>query len=198
MTSHRFGFPAILLVLAASCGRDSSRGEVVAPDAAGDAVAVASGSASLASGAGGHAIAIKDDCDPDDLTWNSIGGCALSRGFVSLAEFDAELNSSLGPTAVIGHPSWRNDPSFTVIGKGQSLQVRNAGGRVHTFTEVVEFGGGKVPPLSKGLAPAPACATSIDIAPGSHARVSGLEAGNHRFQCCIHPWMRAIVEVTPR
>jgi hypothetical protein len=25
--------------------------------------------------------------------------------------------------------------------------------------------------------------------------VSGLTVGNHRFQCCNHPWMRAIIKV---
>lgn len=199
MTSYRMGLTAMLLTLAVACDRDTTR-EVVAPDAAGDVVAAASGGASLASGAGSHAIAIKDDCDPDDLSWNAVGGCALHRGFVTLAEFNAELNSTLGPTAVIGHPSWRNDPSYTVISEGQSLRVRNAGGRAHTFTKVAQFGGGKVPnpALNKGLAPAPECPSSIDIAPGGHASVSGLETGSHRFQCCIHPWMRALVEVAPR
>jgi hypothetical protein len=27
--------------------------------------------------------------------------------------------------------------------------------------------------------------------------VADLAPGNHRFQCCIHPWMRAIVKVKP-
>jgi hypothetical protein len=26
-------------------------------------------------------------------------------------------------------------------------------------------------------------------------QLKGLSAGNHKFQCCIHPWMRAIVKV---
>jgi len=25
--------------------------------------------------------------------------------------------------------------------------------------------------------------------------VSGLAEGNHHFQCCIHPWMRAVIKV---
>ena len=28
--------------------------------------------------------------------------------------------------------------------------------------------------------------------------LSGLGVGNHRFMCCIHPWMRAMVKVKPR
>ena len=27
--------------------------------------------------------------------------------------------------------------------------------------------------------------------------VDNLTPGNHKFQCCIHPWMRAIVKVKP-
>jgi hypothetical protein len=35
----------------------------------------------------------------------------------------------------------------------------------------------------------------INLPPGAGAKLSGLTAGNHKFQCCIHPWMRAIVKV---
>ncbi len=75
------------------------------------------------------------------------------------------------------------------------MRVRNAGGRPHTFTEVANFGGGKVPDLNEGLEVAPECPGSVDIAPGDSIKVSGLSVGNHRFQCCIHPWMRALIKV---
>ena len=42
---------------------------------------------------------------------------------------------------------------------------------------------------------APECLVSTDIAPGGKAEVSGLAEGNHHFQCCVHPWMRAIIKV---
>jgi hypothetical protein len=42
---------------------------------------------------------------------------------------------------------------------------------------------------------APECATATNIPAGTGVKLSGLSAGNHRFQCCIHPWMRAIVKV---
>jgi len=76
--------------------------------------------------------------------------------------------------------------------------VRNRGGRIHTFTEVANFGGGKVPPLNKGLATAPECLVSTDIAAGGKAEVGTLAEGNHHFQCCIHPWMRAVIKVSGR
>jgi plastocyanin len=143
-------------------------------------------------------IAMLDNCDPSDLTWNEVGGCALRRGTVSTAEFDAELDSPLA-AAVVGHQSWRNEPSYLSLREGKTVRVVNRGGRPHTFTEVANFGGGKipVPPLNEGLVTAPECPGSIDIAPGDKTTISGLTAGTHRFMCCIHPWMRANIEVSP-
>ena len=141
-------------------------------------------------------IAIRDDCDPRDPGWAPTGGCLLRRGDVTFAEFNAEMNSTLA-ASVVGHQAWRNDPSYGEIQEGKSIRVRNEGGRVHTFTEVAMFGGGKVPSLAlnKGLVTAPECPTSIDIPPGGGTEITGLAVGNHRFQCCIHPWMRALIKV---
>jgi len=33
------------------------------------------------------------------------------------------------------------------------------------------------------------------ILQGSTIQINNLPKGNHRFQCCIHPWMRMQVEV---
>jgi plastocyanin len=144
-------------------------------------------------------IAIRDDCDPRDPGWAPTGGCALEKGDVSFAEFGVELQSTLAPTSVIGHQGWRNDPPYLKIREGESVRVRNSGGRTHTFTEVANFGAGRVPNpgLNKGLLPAPECPTSKDLPPGTGVTLRGLTEGNHRFQCCIHPWMRAIVKVKP-
>jgi len=87
------------------------------------------------------------------------------------------------------------DPAFSEARAGKSLVVTNDGGRTHTFTEVANFGGGKVPPLSDGLTPAPECAASVNIAPGERVVLQGLTEGDHLYQCCIHPWMRALVKV---
>jgi len=145
----------------------------------------------------GRQIAIRDDCDPRDPAWNAVGGCALKRGDVSFGEFFDELDSPLAPTSVVGHQSWRNDPSYLKVRAGKSVRVRNEGGRPHTFTKVAEFGGGKVPApaLNKGLVTAPECPGSVNIPAGGRTTVSGLAVGNHRFQCCIHPFMRALVKV---
>ncbi len=142
----------------------------------------------------GDEIAIVDDCDPRDPTWAPTGGCTLEKGDVTRDEFNALLLSPLS-SATVGHPAWRNQPSYLKIELNETLEVTNKGGRGHTFTEVAAFGGGRIPPLNRGLAPAPECATAKDLTPGSQLLVSGLSAGNHRFQCCIHPWMRALVKV---
>jgi plastocyanin len=149
-------------------------------------------------GDGRKHIAMRDDCDPKDPAWAAVGGCDLKRGDVSFQEFLGELDSPLA-LAVIGHQAWRNDPSYLKIRAGQTVRVKNEGGRVHTFTKVAAFGGGKVPnpALNEGLVTAPECPGSIDIAPGESTNVSGLAAGNHRFMCCIHPWMRALIKVKP-
>jgi plastocyanin len=144
-------------------------------------------------------VVIRDDCDPNDPGWAPTGGCLRKEGDVSLAEFQAELSSPLAPTSVIGHQAWRNDPAYLEIEVGDTVMVRNRGGRVHTFTPVANFGGGKIPnpALNKGLVTAPECLVSTDIAPGGKADLSGLAEGNHHFQCCIHPWMRALIKVKP-
>jgi plastocyanin len=139
-------------------------------------------------------IAMRDDCDPDDPAWTPTGGCTLRGGDVDLAEFNGELVSPLS-LSTIGHQAWRNDPSYLKIETGESVRVSNRGGRVHTFTEVANFGGGRVPPLNVGLAPAPECATAVNVPPGQRIELKQLAPGNHRFQCCIHPWMRALVKV---
>jgi len=142
-------------------------------------------------------IAIRDDCDPRDPNWASVGGCTLEEGDLTLAEFNAFLLSPLSQ-AVIGHPAWRFEPAYLKIESDEAVRVRNEGGRLHTFTEVANFGGGRVPPLSTGLTRAPECINPPDpndVPPGAGVEVSGLSVGNHRFQCCIHPWMRMLIKV---
>ena len=142
-------------------------------------------------------IAVLDECDPDDPNWAPIGGCLLKTGTVTVAEFNAERLSPLS-SAVIGHQAWRNEPSYMIMHSSGRTRARNEGGRAHTFTRVANFGGGRVAPLSVGLLPAPECqagAGAIDLAPGAVQEIAGLSPGTHRFQCCIHPWMRALIVV---
>jgi plastocyanin len=141
-------------------------------------------------------IAVMDDCDPSDPLWNTLGGCTLRKGSVSVAEFASLLFSPLSGTIPVGHPSWRNEPAYVSTRAGRIVRARNWGGRTHTFTEVADFGGGFVADLNGSLDPAPQCnpAEVEFLAPGASVEIE-LAAGTHKFQCCIHPWMRAAVEV---
>jgi plastocyanin len=149
---------------------------------------------------GDRNVAMRDDCDPADPAWAPTGGCLRKRGNVTFADFIAGASSPLSPTTVVGHPAWRNSPSYLVMKEGGTVRIRNAGGRNHTFTEVEAFGGGiaPAPPINRGLTTAPECPFSIGIAPGESVKLSGLAVGDHLFQCCLHPWMRAQITVKPK
>lgn len=148
-------------------------------------------------------VATVDNCDPNDPAWAPTGGCALKAkegNDVTLAQFFGLLASPLS-LAVVGHPSWRIEPSYISIDVGKNIEVDNNGGRGHTFTEVANFGGGFVPVLNTpGLTEAPECATpaATVLAPGQKMNLPALAAGEHRFQCCIHPWMRAVIKVNDK
>ena len=77
----------------------------------------------------------------------STSRCLLKEGDVTRAEFFLEAESPLAPTSVIGHQAWWNDPPYLKIAVGESVRVKNEGGRTHTFTEVVNFGAGRPRPL---------------------------------------------------
>lgn len=147
-------------------------------------------------------MTLLDDCDPQiGAGWNTptdSTGCLREEGSVSRDEFRMFLSSPFS-TAVVGHPAWTIAPTYLKPEPGEGLRVLNGGGRGHTFTEVANYGGGFVPVLNMGLTPAPECAaaTGSVIAPGGSIDVTGLALGNHKFQCCIHPWMRALVKVQP-
>jgi len=142
-------------------------------------------------------IAILDDCDPNDPGWAPTGGCTRKDGVVSFAEFNAFVTSPRY-LSTVGHPAWRNEPSYVKVELGESVRVTNEGGRTHTFTRVADYGGGRVPPLNVGVTQAPEClAGTVDLPAGATTTVDGLAIGTHKFQCCIHPWMRAAVKVLP-
>ncbi len=124
---------------------------------------------------GNRKILLVDDCDPSDPNWAPVG-CLQEDGDVTAAEFNAFLRSPLvrqpmAPFGVepglflVGHPSWRNDPSHVVIEEGKRISVRNVGGRPHTFTEVAQFGGGLIPPLNVGFPPPPPPPAGVGMAP---------------------------------
>jgi plastocyanin len=163
-----------------------------------------SSSVSAVGASNGDTVLLIDDCDPN-ADWAAVGGCQPSHndGNVTLAEFNVLVSSprSLNPVFV-GHPSWRIEPGYLTIQLGDRVKVRNYGGRNHTFTRVAQFGAGiaPAPPLNAGFSVAPECTTSEIVAPGDRDEAAGLSASNggvNRYQCCFHPWMRAVIKVAP-
>jgi|SwirhirootsSR2_FD_contig_71_251577_length_686_multi_2_in_0_out_0_1 plastocyanin len=148
-------------------------------------------------------IELYDNCDPRDPAWNTVGGCTLDprEGDVTLDEFGRYLMSPLS-LSTVGHPSWRFEPTYLRLKPGKELTVENEGGRDHTFTEVVKFGGGRIAGLNIGLTEAPECVLATGatdptlVHPGGELELAHLSTGLHTFQCCIHPWMRAAVRVS--
>jgi len=141
-----------------------------------------------------------DDCEP--TTFNAVlgDGACIGNGHTTFAEFIEELEETQD-----AH-KWRNQPSQAHLNIGRSTLIENLGGEVHTFTRVANFGGGFVNELngiSGNPVPAPECLNfgSIVFIPagatedGPTAGTSDMPVGISRFQCCIHPWMRTVVEV---
>ncbi len=151
---------------------------------------------------GDKKVGLLDDCEP--TTFNeAIGpGTCIGNGHTTFDEFIEEL------IATQDVHKWRNQPSQMHVNVGRPLLIENRGGEVHTFTPVAEFGGGLVSDLN-GISGnpvvipecSPANIGSIDFLPagavveGPTAGSSELPVGVTRFQCCIHPWMRTVVEV---
>ena len=154
-------------------------------------------------------VAMVDNCDP--TTFNAAvgpGTCASTPHHhdTTFSEFIGLLLSPLAAN-IIGHPAWQFAPGYVSVRAGQTVRVTNAGGEGHTFTEVAAYGGGFVPLLNGAVSPpapagtvplveAGACAAMPPVvAPGNTIQIKGLSHGMHKFQCCIHPWMRAVVDV---
>src|ERR671918_1470295 len=160
---------------------------------------------SLAGGAdavqGDKKIRMYDDCEP--TTFNAVlgDGTCIGNGKTTFAEFIEELEETQDVH------KWRNQPSQMHLNIGRPTLIENRGGEVHTFTPVANFGGGFVAELngiSGNPVPAPECLNfgAIVFLPagateeGPTAGSSELSVGSHKFQCCIHPWMRTVIEVS--
>jgi hypothetical protein len=140
-------------------------------------------------------IGILDRCDP--ATFNAMFGegiCVMRNSGVPVDTFLDRVNPKDG-----GHNAWRFTPEQVGLDRGRSLLLDNRGGEVHTFTEVVDFGGGIVPPLNAALPPGTPLAVPIGdlrfIGPGEQMDLS-VSAGTHKFECLIHPWMQTTVVAT--
>src|SRR5262245_27159644 len=149
-----------------------------------------------ASGAQRH-VNMLDDCD--SVSFNAVvgDGTCTKDGDTTFQEFIGQLIAK-------GHaPAWRFAPNAIQLPAGAAITAANRGGEFHTFTPVANFGGGCVQVLNDvlGLTPVPECANAgmlfatTGAAPGGSVTTPGLSPGVHRFECLIHPWMRATVTV---
>ena len=138
-------------------------------------------------------IQMMDACDPESFNAAVGPGTCVRTGGVHFDRFIQLLtrHQSVG--------SWHFAPATINATVGQTLLAVNHGGEVHTFTEVEEFGGGIVPDLN-ALAgtpvPAPECLTLTGadfVPPGGTDEDEVEEPGTELYECCIHPWMRAVV-----
>jgi len=145
-------------------------------------------------------IVALDECDP--VTFNA----ALGPDFCKNVALGASTTlSDLFAEAAAGHPDpkWDFEPDLLTVKEGTTVSVVDQGGEPHTFTEVEHFGGGFIPGLNAGQETVPECAGGFAnvavartrILQGSTVLVPGLSRGEHRFHCCVHPWMRVKVEV---
>jgi hypothetical protein len=146
----------------------------------------------------GKSITLSDGCDPetfnDPVTGVGPGTC-LRPGGVRFQSFLDEVRDhhSVG--------AWHMSPAQAIIQLGDVLEALNQGGEVHTFTEVDHFGGGFFQPLNDlgGFGqPVSECLQSPTLLhPGDQFHEVTDEVGVEMYQCCIHPWMRAVVQIVP-
>jgi hypothetical protein len=141
-------------------------------------------------------IGILDRCDP--ASFNAVlgdGACVMRNSGVPFDIFLERVNPKDG-----GHNAWRFTPEQVRLSRGQFLRLDNRGGEVHTFTEVVNFGGGFVEELNAALPPGTLLAEPIGplrfIDAGEQIDLPVPAAGTHLFECLIHPWMRTTVAQT--
>jgi len=146
-------------------------------------------------------IVALDECDP--TTFNANAGPDFCKN-VALGFSTTFDNLFAEAAAGTPDPNWDFEPDTVSIKKGTILSVVDQGGEPHTFTEVAQFGGGFIAGLNgPGETTVPECSGGFGnvavaktrILQGSHIEVTGLSKGEHRFECCIHPWMRVKVEV---
>jgi hypothetical protein len=163
------------------------------------AIAALSLSGGVGAVQGDKKFRLYDDCEPTSFNAVLGEGVCVGNGHTTFAEFIGEL------AATQDAHKWRNQPSQALLNIGRPTIIENRGGEYHTFTEVAEFGGGFVDALngiSGNPVPAPECLGLVDIihpgalAEGPTAGSPGLPVGTHKFQCCIHPWMRTVIEVS--
>jgi hypothetical protein len=143
-------------------------------------------------------VAVLDECDGPSFNAAIGPGTCARNGGLKFDQFVTVL------TRMKTVPAWKFAPDNVNLRVGDVLAARNLGGEGHTFTEVKEFGGGVIGFLND-LAGTPKVAEECAqlalsdlIAPGAMRSEVTDEAGDEKYQCCIHPWMRAVVHISEK
>jgi plastocyanin len=157
-------------------------------------------------------VRVFDDCDPATFNAALGPGTCVKQGRTPFGDFLAQLglNGDLPNKAADG---WKFKPGVFHVDAGDTIKIDNMGGEFHTFTMVANFAGGCIPALNGilKLQPVPECGplapdgvtplafvTSGVVSGGTlSVNTTGLTPGLYKFQCLIHPWMQAMVEVRP-
>src|SRR5262249_15011336 len=95
---------------------------------------------------------------------------------------------------------------YVAIDPDERVRVTNRGGGDQTFTEGAgieegekHFWGGRGGLLKAAFGLKPLSQVGGDVAPVIYTwgsiLIKKLSEGTHYFQCCIHPWMHAIIQV---
>ncbi|HTH03493.1 MAG TPA: hypothetical protein VL882_24625 [Vicinamibacterales bacterium] len=200
--SIRFHYLIIVLAGAAAvfvgCEKNAAQPAAPSPLTNAQSVGVGEPAQLAANGESQHAVTIFDACDPETFNAELGAGTCTRSGGVRFASFIEQL----GKHHSIG--AWHFAPPEVTMRVGQMLVATNRGGEAHTFTEVEEFGGGIIPLLNQltGLTSvAPECrqlAGGDFLAPGASFSEKEEDAGVEKYQCCIHPWMRAEVRISQK
>jgi hypothetical protein len=159
-------------------------------------------------------VIMYDDCNQEDYDARFGPGVCVGHGNTTFPEFADELVT----TGTVTEWKFQHANGGTHVDGPGLLVIPNEGGLLHTFTRVAEFGGGfnaAFNQFSNNPVPAPECAITLPdgrltpVPPNATNLFIGqdglgfiatgpgspLPAGEHHFQCCIHPWMRVTVEV---
>jgi hypothetical protein len=139
-------------------------------------------------------LELRDECDPASFNAEfGPGFCTRAQGSVSLDEFREELADG-------GSGAWWIRQRAITLDEGDTLQAKNVGGIVHTFTEVSKFGKGCIPEWNTAIS------ETVDncdfgtflatiVPQGTINSKQALSVGVHKFECLVHPWMRTVVTV---
>jgi plastocyanin len=155
-------------------------------------------------------IQIRDDCDPATFNAVGLGNICSGDGHTTFATLANQVMTT-GRA-----PKWRFTPDTVHIALSDSFRATNRGGEVHSFTQVEQVGPSVIPQVNDllhmpGAQPNAECSTgfaklnadpvhnnpqlSTFVLPGQSFTDTPSAPGTELYQCCIHPWMQAVVTI---